>query len=117
MAIYYFCSGFTLQSITVTANFGNCTDYREYTDEYCHYRTWSRTITFTMSTSAHPLFNVRYRYFQEYYTDGVLEWSGYITAVVNIPAGALTHSIEADCKEERYCNFGGDGLRIPATQD
>lgn len=122
---YYFCSGFTTHSVTVTANFGYCTDYRTYTDEYCHYETWSRDITFNISSSAHPALNVRFRYWQEYYQNGSLTWSGWITATCPIPAGATHVHYEDvigyphDCHEKRYCNFsgtGGDGINTPAMQ-
>jgi hypothetical protein len=109
MATYYFCSGFTQQSVTVTANFGSCTDYREYTDEYCHYQTWSRTITFTVSSANHPALNVRFRYYQIYQENDSVTWQGWITATVTIGAGVTNYSYEQDCHEKRYCNFT-DGL-------
>ena len=114
MATYYFCSGFTQQSVTVTANFGSCTDYREYTDEYCHYQTWSRNISFTFS-GQHPAMNIRFRYWQDYYQNDVLTWSGWITASVPVPANVLTYTYTQafgspqDCHEKRWCNFQ-DGL-------
>jgi len=120
MAIYYFCSGFTLQSVTVTANFGSCSDFRTFTDDYCHYETWSRDISFTVS-GTHPALYVRFKYWQNYYKNGVLEYSGFQTIPVTIPAGgAQTYYYEDligyphDCKENRYCNFSG-GI-VPQTQ-
>jgi hypothetical protein len=115
MATYWFCSANTPTSVTVTADFGYCTDYREYTDEYCHYQTWSRNISFTVS-GAHPALTIRFRYWQEYYQNGSLVWEGWINATCPIPAGgAGTYYYEDiigyahDCKENRYCNFS-EGL-------
>ena len=115
MAIYRFCSGNTQASVIVTANFGSCSDERQYTNEYCHYQTWSRNISFTVS-GQHPSLQIRFRFWQDYYQDSVLIYSGWITSVVTIPAGgAQTYSYETlvgdahDCKENRYCNFDGDG--------
>lgn len=111
MATYYFCSGFTQQSVTVTANFGSCTDERQYTDEYCHYQTWSRNISFTVSSANHPALLVRFRFWQDYYQNDVLTWSGWITTNITIPAGVTNYTwtqaygSPQDCHEKRYCNF------------
>lgn len=106
METYYYCDGFDLKTVTVTANFGTCANFREYTDEYCTYRTWSRTIIFTLSKQIPVDLSVRYKYYHKSYQDNVLTYEGWITSSVIIPAGETHYTFNEDCKEERYCNSG-----------
>jgi hypothetical protein len=114
MSQYIFCSGFTMQKVTVTATFGACSAYREYNDGTCLYQTWSKNISFTFSGN-HPALDIRFRYWQDYYNNNVLVWSGWITAIVPVPAGVLTYTYTQafgyphDCHEKRFCNFGTGG--------
>ena len=123
MAIYYFCSGFTQQHVTVTAVFGSCTQYRTSSNEVCSYETWSSTITWTVSSSHHPALNVRWRYKQLYQQNGITLYDSWIYMNTIIPAG-VTHwtfqnayGYPFDCKENRLCSFGGNGNpQLPQQQ-
>jgi hypothetical protein len=110
MAKYYFCSGFTQASVTVTATFGACSIYREYNDGTCLYQTYSKNISFTFN-GAHPALQIWYRYWTEYWDNGTLVYENYQKSVENVPAhsGAHTHTFQQDCHEHRYCNFSGSG--------
>ena len=109
---YFYCSGYTVQSTEVTADFGNCNDYRTYQDDYCYYETWSRTIRFSIPAPIVAPLTIRYRYYQEYYINGTLNWEGWVDGGYTIPAGQTFVEFVQDCKENRYCNMDGGVIPV-----
>lgn len=108
-ARYYYCDNGTLDFLDVTMVDGNCGNMINYSDTYCSYNVYRKTITFTLSKSIPVTLNVRYQYLYTQEENYVEVFSNYVQKSLNIPAGVITHTITVDCKEERWCSSGEDG--------
>ena len=113
MAVYTFCENNEIGRVIVTADFGACSTYSEYTAGVCFYQTWKRHITFTVDDSAHPALEVRYKYFQNYSQNDEETFAGWLESYVIIPAGVTFKTIQVVCKENRFCSDAESGYYAP----
>lgn len=116
---YWYCSGTTLDFLTVTMVDSTCLLDSEYNDSYCYYKTYKKNITFTLSKALPTPLTVRYQYLYSHYDDAhnPADYTSLITATTKIDAGDTTKVISVTCKEERWCDFssGGGTFEAPAA--
>jgi hypothetical protein len=107
--VYRFCENNQIGKVFVTADFGNCATYSEYTAGVCFYQTWKTTIKFTVDDSAHPELYLEYMYYQEYSENDAQTFAGWLQSGVVIPAGVVFKQIQVVCKENRFCSDAESG--------
>ncbi len=113
---YFYCDGYTQKSVNVTLSneTSACANMTEYDDGYNIYRTYTKTLTFTLSSAIAVPLTVRYSYYYVQEIDYEQTYAGTLDSSVTIPAGQTVKNLTVTCKEERWVHTDTNGNYLPA---